>query len=71
MRYSIVKLAMNLKSEHLGYPIHAFITVSLLAGTTAFVLMLNFIGLASGDAFSLILDLTGGVSGSFLITLFL
>jgi hypothetical protein len=64
MRYSVIKLAYNMRSEDLPYSKHALLTITLLAGTTAFVLMLNFIGLASGDAFSLILDLTGGISGS-------
>lgn len=63
MRYSIIKLAYNSKSEDLPYPKHAAITITLLVATTAFVLMLNAVGLASGDAFSLILDLTGGISG--------
>lgn len=64
MRYSVIKLAYNIRSEDLPYSKHAMLTVALLSGTTAFVLMLNVIGLASGDAFSLILDLTGGISGS-------
>lgn len=64
MRYSIVKLILNKKSEDLSSILHIIITISLLCFTTSLICLLNAIGLASGDAFSLILDITGGISGS-------
>lgn len=36
----------------------------LLTGLTAFVLLFYFVGLGSGEAFGIILDITGGVSGT-------
>lgn len=64
MRYSIVKMTTTVKSEQLPWHIHAILSVTMLAGTTGMVLIMNFVGLTSGDAFSLILDITGGIAGS-------
>jgi hypothetical protein len=64
MRYSVVKLIWGLRSETLPFITHTVLSVALIAGTTAFVLMLLSLGLASGQAFSLILNVTGGIGGS-------
>eukprot|EP01038_Epipyxis_sp_PR26KG_P006093 gene6093-8396_t len=64
MRYSIVKVCLNKRSEELPVAVHTIITVSLLAAITTVVLLLLGLGLASGVAFSLILDITGGIGGS-------
>lgn len=65
MRYSFSKLVFNKKSEDLIFTTHATITAGLLGGMTAFVCLLNVIGLTSGQSFSLILGLTGGIAVSF------
>jgi len=64
MRYSIVKLFAGVRSETLPFWKHTLLTIVLIAGTTAFVLMMLGLGLASGDAFALILNITGGIGGS-------
>lgn len=63
MRYSLVKVFMNTRSELLPATTHSIITVLLLIGVTAIVLLLLALGLASGVAFSLILNITGGIGG--------
>lgn len=63
MRYSIVKLSTGLRSELLASHTHAILTVGLLFVVTAIVLALLAAGLASGDAFALILNITGGIGG--------
>ena len=63
MRYSLVKVFMQKRSELLPYTTHTIITVALLALVTFVVLVLLFMGLASGVAFSLILNITGGIGG--------
>jgi len=64
MRYSLVKVFMRTRSELLPSTTHAIITVVLLVVVTAIVLLLLGLGLASGVAFSLILNITGGIGGS-------
>ena len=64
MRYSVVKLALNKKSEALGLTIHVIITVALLAGTTAVALGMIRLGLNAGEAYGLTLDITGGIGSS-------
>jgi len=64
MRYSIVKLTLNKKSETLSTWLHVSITFGLLAFTTAFILTMLNNGLSAGSAFSLTLDITGGIGGS-------
>lgn len=64
MRYSIVKLTLNQISEKLPLALHTFISLGLVALVTFIVIMLQSSGLSSGSAFSLVLDLTGGVAGS-------
>ena len=64
MRYSIVKLALNKKSETLPTWQHVTITVCLLGFTTVFILIMLGAGLSAGGAFTLTLDITGGVGGS-------
>lgn len=63
MRYSLVKVFTGLRSEHLDTATHTILTVGLLVAVTAIVLLLLALGLASGEAFSLILDITGGIGG--------
>lgn len=63
MRYSLVKVFMHTRSELLPSTTHSIITVCLLAAVTGIVLLLLAVGLASGTAFSLILNLTGGIGG--------
>ena len=62
--YSIVKLSMNMKSEDLEWYTHTMLTLGLLAVTTCIVLLLDIMGLSSGSAFGIILNITGGVAGS-------
>jgi hypothetical protein len=64
MRYSLVKVFMRTRSELLPVTTHSIITIALLAAVTAIVILLLSVGLASGAAFSLILNLTGGIGGS-------
>ncbi|KAJ1396426.1 transmembrane amino acid transporter protein-domain-containing protein, partial [Ochromonadaceae sp. CCMP2298] len=64
MRYSLVKVFLGTRSELLPPTTHSIITVVLLAAVTAVVILLLSLGLASGVAFSLILNITGGVGGS-------
>ena len=65
MRYSLVKVFMQTRSELLPFVTHTIITVTLLALVTAVVLMLLYLGLASGVAFALIQNITGGIGGKF------
>ena len=65
MRYSVVKLAWDMKSEDLELKFHTLLSLGLLFVVTAFILMMLSIGLTSGQAFSLILNITGGIVGSF------
>eukprot|EP00597_Dinobryon_sp_UTEXLB2267_P006404 CAMPEP_0170081818 /NCGR_PEP_ID=MMETSP0019_2-20121128/17587_1 /TAXON_ID=98059 /ORGANISM="Dinobryon sp., Strain UTEXLB2267" /LENGTH=453 /DNA_ID=CAMNT_0010296431 /DNA_START=97 /DNA_END=1459 /DNA_ORIENTATION=- len=64
MRYSLVRICTGRKSEHLDFFTHTVLTAAMLVGITALVLMLLGLGLASGEAFSLILNITGGIGGS-------
>ena len=64
MRYSVVKLFLDQISEQLPIPMHLGISLSMMAVITAVVLVLQSTGLSSGEAFSLVLDLTGGLAGS-------
>ena len=61
MRYSVVKVFMNTRSELLPYTQHTVISISLLAASTCIVIFLLAAGLSAGEAFSLILNITGGV----------
>lgn len=63
-RYSVVKLFFGVRSETLPLITHTILSIGLIAGTTAVVLMLLSFGLASGQAFALILNITGGLGGS-------
>ena len=63
MRYSIVKVLFNTRSELLPMTVHTIVTLVLMAATVAIVLLLLGLGLESGDAFSLLLNITGGVGG--------
>lgn len=63
MRYSLVKVCMNTRSELLPASTHSIITIALLVAVTAIVILLLALGLASGVAFSLILNITGGIGG--------
>ena len=68
MRYSLVKVFMGTRSELLPVTTHSIITIVLLAIVTGIVLLLLAVGLASGAAFSLILNLTGGIGGEELLS---
>jgi hypothetical protein len=63
MRYSLVKMTSGQRSELLPFSTHTMLTLSLLVVITAIVILLLSLGLASGEAFSLILDLSGGIGG--------
>jgi len=63
MRYSIVKVFFQQRSEQLPMVTHSVITLGLLAGTVAIVVLLLGLGLESGAAFSLLLNITGGIGG--------
>jgi sodium-coupled neutral amino acid transporter 11 len=64
MRYSLVKITSGKRSELLPFSTHTILTLGLLVVITAIVILLLSLGLASGEAFSLILDLSGGIGGS-------
>jgi len=64
MRYSIVKLATGRRSELLPFSVHTTLSIFLLTLTTGTVLVLLHLGLASGVAFAVILNITGGIGGS-------
>ena len=64
MRYSVVKLTLGQISEKLPLALHTFVSLGLVAIITFVVIILQSSGLSSGSAFSLVLDLTGGVAGS-------
>lgn len=64
MRYSLVKISSGKKSELLPFSTHTALTLGLLVVITAIVILLLSLGLASGEAFSLILDLSGGIGGT-------
>jgi hypothetical protein len=66
LRYSLVRMVANMKSENLNFFTHTVLTAAMLVGITALVLLLLGLGLASGEAFSLILNITGGVGGALL-----
>lgn len=63
MRYSIVKLFTGKRSEHLPSRTHTVLTIVLLAATVLTVIALLQLHLSSGLAFSLILNITGGIGG--------
>jgi len=69
MRYSVVKVFMNTRSELLPYTQHAVISLGLLSASTCVVIFLLAAGLSAGEAFSLILNITGGVGCKFLTTI--
>jgi sodium-coupled neutral amino acid transporter 11 len=64
MRYSVVKLSTNTRSELLPIGKHTVLSVVLLFFTVGTELLLRACGFASGTAFTLILNITGGVGGS-------
>ena len=63
MRYTIVKAATAARSEHFAWHIHVMITVALFACVTGLVLVVYSAGWTSGAAYSVILDVTGGILG--------
>ena len=64
MRYSMVRMWCDKKSEDLMTWSHVTVTLCLLAFITGIVLILIAIGFANGTGFSIILTLTGGIAGS-------
>ena len=65
MRYSAIKLFMDEISENLPLVTHTIVTLTFIVLIVGIVLMLNGTGMASGVAFSLVMNLNGGVSGTF------
>jgi sodium-coupled neutral amino acid transporter 11 len=63
MRYSVVKLCLQQRSELLPQNLHTAITIVLLGITVFTVIALLQAGLSNGVAFSLILNITGGIGG--------
>ncbi len=63
MRYSCVKLCLQQRSELLPSNLHTGITIVLLSITVFTVIALLQAGLSNGVAFSLILNITGGIGG--------
>lgn len=59
-----MKLFLQKRSETLPTGQHTFITLLLLVITVLCVLALRALGLASGDAFALTLNITGGLGGA-------
>jgi len=64
MRYSVVKVLFKQRSELLPMSTHTVVTLGLMIGSTALVIILLGLGLESGVAFSLLLNITGGIGGS-------
>lgn len=64
MRYSAVKLMFNKISTELPPLIHTVISLALVGFLLLLVIFLLSTGLSSGAAFSLVLNLTGGIAGS-------
>jgi hypothetical protein len=58
-----VKILLRMKSEDLPFWKHFAITLILLAIVTAVVVTFVGINFASGEAFGVILNITGGVAG--------
>jgi hypothetical protein len=67
MRYSVVKLATGKKSENLSWISHTCLTIFLLAFITGVVLLLLASGSSSGSAFAMILNITGGLGGKYVL----
>lgn len=66
MRYSVVKIALGVKAENLATLYHVSLTVVLLILALVVVIVLLATGYSSGEAFSLILDFSGGIAGGFI-----
>lgn len=65
LRHSVVRQIWRTNSEDLIWSRHVTLTVGLLSMMTAFVLHLVSASIASGTAFTFIVNLTGGVSGNY------
>ncbi len=63
MRYSLVKLCSGLRSELLPTLTHTAVSTGLLTFITGVVILVMQLGVGSGTAFSLILNITGGLGG--------
>ena len=66
MRYSVVKIALGVKAENLATLYHVSLTIALLIAALVVVEALLATGYSSGEAFSLILDFSGGIAGCFI-----
>ena len=66
MRYSVVKFALGVKAENLATVYHVSLTIFLLILALVVVVVLLATGYSSGEAFSLILDFSGGIAGGFI-----
>ena len=60
-----MKLCLDKISEELPTVTHTVISLTMVVTLTSIVILLRATGMASGDAFSVVLNLTGGISGSF------
>jgi hypothetical protein len=63
-RYSLVKVIYDEKAENLPWKTHVIFTFTQLAVYSGSAIILLSVGFSSGAAFSLILNVTGGVGGT-------
>lgn len=61
--FSLVKICWGMRSELLPFTTHTVISLALLSFIVAMVLLMRAVGLASGAAFTLSLNVTGGIGG--------
>ena len=64
LRYSFVNITLGVKSENLQFTYHTALSLGLLAVFVLLVISLLLTGLSGGEAFSLVVALSGGVAGS-------
>ena len=60
-----MKLAMGRKSEDLSWPHHTLLTTSMLTIITVIVSVFILINFSGGNAFFVVLSITGGVAGMY------
>lgn len=65
MRYNFCKVALNRRSEDLDWRLNTVITFFLVAAVVGTVMGIIASGSTNGIAFSLVLNITGGVAASF------
>ena len=64
MRHSLIKIIGVESGSIESYTLHSLLTVSMLIIITMMCLLLKYGGMSSGASFSVILNFTGGLSGS-------